>query len=285
MKNCLLVAVFIALSNGLQAQNFAYVLRIYVDLEKYSTIDSAYLKCSYRLTYLPDSLNLERKVTDKQILLIGKAISKYYSQVALDYNQYVKEYVKRNQAYPSSSDGAWTYEVFKNYPPNKETVTDIGTRLMSNYRYEEPLPVFDWKMTGEKQLILSYLCQKATATFRGRDYIAWFTMDIPVDNGPWKFGGLPGLILKVADTKNNFVYECDGLEQLKKKEPIKFYKLDYTKINRRDLDKLYRWYHEDYAAYAKSRGKITMEIDEITKQTKVVEHSSYKAPYNPIELE
>jgi GLPGLI family protein len=140
-------------------------------------------------------------------------------------------------------------------------------------------------MTNEKQVILSYLCQKATATFRGRDYIAWFTMNIPIDNGPWKFGGLPGLILKIMDTKNDFVYECEGLEQLKNKEPIQFYKVNYTKINRRDLDKLYRWYHEDYAAYNKSLGAMTLELDEKTKKPKVVEHSSYKAPYNPIELE
>jgi GLPGLI family protein len=285
MKNCLLVVVFIALSGGLQAQNFISISKRYVDLEKYSTIDSAYLKCAYRLTYLPDSLNLEWEATDKQVLLIGKTISKYYSQLALDYNQYVKKYVKRNEAYPSSSDGSCTYEVFKNYPQDKETVMDIGTSLGGNYRYEEPLPVFEWKITNEKQVILSYLCQKATATFRGRDYIAWFTMDIPIDNGPWKFGGLPGLILKLSDTKNNFVYECDGLEQLKNKEPIRFYKVDYTKLKRRELDKLYRWYHEDRANYRKLRGTITMETDEKTKKTKVVEHSSYKIPYNPIELE
>jgi GLPGLI family protein len=285
MKNWILTIIFIGLYFDLLAQNFDFFSRIYVDLAKYNVLDSAYLKCSYKLAYLTDSLAPDKISTDRQVLLIGKNISKYYSQFALDHNQYIREYVKANKPYPRTKDGVWTYEIFKNYPQTKETVTDIGSVLMNNYLYEEQLSVFDWKISNETQKILSYNCQKATTTFRGRDYVAWFTLDIPVNNGPWKFGGLPGLILKIFDTRNHFVYECDGLEQLKKKEPIVFYRLNYTRINRKDLSKLYRRIHEDMAAYNKSLGIKVMEIDEKTKKVKEVEHSSFKIPYNPIELE
>ena len=101
-----------------------------------------------------------------------------------------------------------------------------------------------------------------------------------------KFEELPGLILKLSDSDNNFVYECQGLEQLKNKEVIKYYKLEYTKISREELDKIYRTFHNDYAAFVVAKtGKGMYIVDFKTKKTTYVEHSPKKIPYNPIELE
>ena len=58
---------------------------------------------------------------------------------------------------------------------------------------------FKWKIHPEKRNIGNYECTKATTEFRGRKYTAWFTNKIPVDYGPWKFHGLPGLILEIYD--------------------------------------------------------------------------------------
>ena len=274
-KWILLIVVISSLSNS-QAQYFNYMSH-YEDLNKYNIIDSAYLKCSYKLTYLKDSLKLNEKSTDLQVLLIGKNISKYYSHYALDYNFFVIEHLKKHDTYPRAKEnGAWSYEVFKNYPQGKETVTDIASILRGNYIYEENSLVFDWKISDEKRTILSYHCQKATVSFRGRDFIAWFAPDIPIPNGPWKFGSLPGLILNLSDSKNNFVYECQGLEQLKQKEPIKFYQIDYTKTNRNDLAKTYQRFHNDMIAYMEFLG-TRVHVSGGSKTLKI--------PYNPIELE
>lgn len=68
------------------------------------------------------------------------------------------------------------------------------------YLTEEPkLPNIKWNVTAEQRKIGSFNCQKATTRFRGRNYTAWFTMDIPISNGPWKLQGLPGLILEAFD--------------------------------------------------------------------------------------
>jgi len=277
MKNWCLLLFFMFMGSNLHAQYFN-LASLYEDLSKYKTIDSAYLKCSYKLTYLKDVLKPNDKSTDLQILLIGKICSKYYSQYALDYNHFIADYLKKgHETYPGIKEkGAWTYELFKNYPQGKETVTDIASMLRGNYIYEEDLPFFDWKIIDEKQLILSYQCQKAIISFRGRDFIAWFAANIPIPNGPWKFGGLPGLILKLSDSENNFVYECQGLEQLKQQEPIKFYQIDYTKTSRNDLAKTYKRFHDDMGAYMETLG-----IRVVTTGSS----KTLKLPYNPIELE
>lgn len=65
---------------------------------------------------------------------------------------------------------------------------------------KEKTPSIKWEITDEMKKIGSYTCQKATTKFRGRDYIAWFTNEIPIQSGPWKLQGLPGLILIAYDT-------------------------------------------------------------------------------------
>ncbi|ASK31033.1 hypothetical protein CEY12_13360 [Chryseobacterium sp. T16E-39] len=65
----------------------------------------------------------------------------------------------------------------------------------------------NWKLTDEKKKLKNISVQKATTNWGGRTWIAWFTSDIPFQEGPFKFHGLPGLIVEVYDTKNNYRFE------------------------------------------------------------------------------
>jgi GLPGLI family protein len=69
---------------------------------------------------------------------------------------------------------------------------------------KESLNLFSWKIERETKTLLGYNCTKATCTFRGRDYVAYFTREIPFKAGPWKFHGLPGVILEVY-TSDDFL--------------------------------------------------------------------------------
>lgn len=73
-----------------------------------------------------------------------------------------------------------------------------------NYKIIEKLPVLKWNIHNESKKISHYNCNKATVSFRGRKYIAWYSLDIPLKNGPYKFHGLPGLILEIYDETNRF---------------------------------------------------------------------------------
>ena len=78
--------------------------------------------------------------------------------------------------------------------------------------YSDTLHQFNWNITSEKKKIEAYNCLKATTIFRGREYIAWFTPEIPLSDGPYKFWGLPGLILEIQDLNNEVFYVMESLE-------------------------------------------------------------------------
>lgn len=65
----------------------------------------------------------------------------------------------------------------------------------------------NWKLTNEKKKVKDLNMQKATTNWGGRNWTAWFTTDIPFQEGPYKFHGLPGLITELYDDKNNYKFE------------------------------------------------------------------------------
>ncbi|QNN40713.1 GLPGLI family protein [Pedobacter roseus] len=100
--------------------------------------------------------------------------------------------------------------VFKDFSRKKLLLSDyVGTKKVI---LKDTLNNFKWKILKEKKKIGSFNCIKAETAFRGRLYEAWYTENIPIQNGPWKFCGLPGLIVMVRDTKSDFVYELTGID-------------------------------------------------------------------------
>lgn len=76
-----------------------------------------------------------------------------------------------------------------------------------SYKIKETIPSMKWILSTKKEdikKINNLLCNKATLNFRGRSYIAWYSSKIPLSFGPWKFNGLPGLILEIYDTENTY---------------------------------------------------------------------------------
>ena len=112
-----------------------------------------------------------------------------------------------------------SYRIYKKR--DKEEIITIdngpleGFDTKTYFQLTENIPPQAWKMSGDTSTVLNYLCQKASATFRGRTYVAWFTLDIPINDGPWKFYGLPGMILKVQDTEGQFCWEVIGLQNVR----------------------------------------------------------------------
>ena len=121
-------------------------------------------------------------------------------------------------------------------------ITDDNIKVMTEfvsdkYSYIDKID-FTWKIMDDTMTILGYPCQKAVTNFRGRQYNAWFTNLIPLSTGPWKFYGLPGLILNIHDTDNYFTFQCSSIYISNGiKEPFSMNDPEYTTTTRERYNK------------------------------------------------
>lgn len=114
----------------------------------------------------------------------------------------------------SSTTDEWniSYLIEKSYPSFKTTwLTNIEETNM----IVEETPVLKWQILPETQKIENYNCQKATTNFGGRIWEAWFSKDLPFPDGPYKFHGLPGLIVKLEDKTKSHQFLLKGSKKLK----------------------------------------------------------------------
>lgn len=77
---------------------------------------------------------------------------------------------------------------------------------MSVLTYKEPVTT-NWTLIDETKVINTMNCKKASVTYKGRNWTAWYSTEIPLPYGPYKFSGLPGLIIKMSDEKNEYDFE------------------------------------------------------------------------------
>ncbi len=89
---------------------------------------------------------------------------------------------------------------------SNENIQFFQLVAMSLLSYKEPI-ISNWKLSDELQTINSFNCKKAEVTFKGRNWIAWYSTEIPFPYGPYKFTGLPGLIIKITDDRGDYDFE------------------------------------------------------------------------------
>ena len=92
--------------------------------------------------------------------------------------------------------------IYRNQKEKK--ITHQAYFLTRYFLIEDSLEQTDWKITNDTLTIGGYSCRKATANVGGSEKTAWFTNEIPINEGPEMYFGLPGLILKV-EAKNKII--------------------------------------------------------------------------------
>jgi len=239
-------------------------------------IDRAHMKCLYRYVYTFDTLKNELR-DDLLILQIGKEVSKCYSYYTFQsdslqrtpdgakvWSELFRRATEKDGIYGDFPHVRMGTYVYKNYPTGQMTITD---RISSQgYRYADSLHAQTWTMGDSTREVLGYTCQQATANFRGRRWTAWFATDIPVSDGPWKLGGLPGLILEAYDEGQQHVFTAVGLERVAD-EPIIFNQKDghnrrFEPTNRLDFLRMERRFLMDSNSFIQMETGIDLLGDE-----------------------
>jgi GLPGLI family protein len=132
------------------------------------------------------------------------------------------------------------------------------TSLVLNYDYcyEETIPVINWNLEPNKDTtIIGHHCLFATAQYCGRHYNAWFAPDIPIKYGPYKFNGLPGLIMKISDYDGFFDWVAVGITTPKRIKNIYFDQAPHVvKTDRSGYRKVFDMQWKDIGTLYRSQG-------------------------------
>ncbi len=227
------------------------------------TIASETMEFVYDYSWCNDTTGMleDNFTSDRMLLQIGpKGLSKFSSYKNLTVDSLLmnlsKEQLTEALMDNKLSNGEFM-TIFKNYPAGRITHTE--KICLDWFRYEEDMPMLEWELTDSTGTVLGYECHQAKCSFRGREWTAYYTEEIPIMDGPWKLQGLPGLIMKASDKDGHYRFECIGIKS-KASRPITMYKVPYISTSRQKYyDTKNRYDINPYAYFeAGGHGHITV---------------------------
>lgn len=289
-KNFIVTFIFVTVcisTNAQWKQSDAYASGMHNTVVRRKAIDTASLRIKY--AWGATDITQDSTYLDCGQLLIGQRMTKYSSWFVEVADSQRVQWAKMNphaQSVPNGTwwmrgkkPGVWSEYQYSNIFIHGDTLNEWAVMPMGQewpQRYEEKWNGQDWTLQGDTASFLGHQCQKAICHWRGRDYIAWFAPDIPIRRGPWKFGGLPGLIMKVHDVDSLYVFEAVAIEN--GNFPIWQYPKDeFMKSSRQKTWKLQKAFNLNYS---KTAGRRRMNPDGT-----IGDLISRPHEYDPLELE
>lgn len=114
-----------------------------------------------------------------------------------------------------------------------------------------------WEFVSGNKDILGYHCQIAKTSFRGRNYTVYYSPELSIKNGPYKFDGLPGLILGVESDDGYFKILAKGIEFTKIDKEIRNIFSDIETISFEKFKESYEnWFQRKTAEVYSEEGTI-----------------------------
>ncbi|NRS91046.1 GLPGLI family protein [Chryseobacterium sp. 16F] len=191
----------------------------------------------YSYKYLPDSTKIDSILTEETILEIFKDHSEFVSNSTVKYDSAMISAAKNNKG-PETvtlTKGNFKNNVYK----SRNLQYSIEFVGIQPYKVVQK-PIVNWKLTNETKTIQKYICQKATLEFGGRIWEAWFTQEIPFQDGPYIFSNLPGLIIEMNDSKKHYSFiltenfKTDNTESyISDKQFFKSYEVSADQFNKK----------------------------------------------------
>lgn len=168
-----------------------------------------------------------------------------------------------------------------------EIFKSIQTMFRENF-FIKVIEKLDWEILPGKSKIANFNVQEAKVNYGDRDWTAWFTTEIPIQDGPYVFKGLPGLIVKISDKQNEYSF---SLTEIKNGSEKIYYRSKGSELNWEQFKKMSENYYSDPFARMKSMGvpikkddgtgnAVSVNMKEETDKLKKI----IKENNNPIEL-
>jgi hypothetical protein len=197
---------------------------------------------------------------------------------------------------------------FKDYKLTSFIIKKKNNNSYQNYEYIGDVNFYkitekagqNWKISDSTKTFGSYPVQKAVTEFGGRNWVAWFTQDIPIPYGPYKFNGLPGLIMELYDSKKEYYFKLVRSEKIPEdykrvtlqNSISRAIPVDYTKLNKLKLelyDNPFKYIMNGRLTLPEGKKLLlddgTVLSKEQLKPAEANERKKLKAFNNPIELD
>ena len=218
-------------------------------------------KFVYEYSFAKDSTKKTDVKKEMLVLDVISSGSKFYSYEKFKSDSLLVIEIEKQQH--SDSDiikfnptykGEITYSITKNYPDFK-TFLHIGLGT-DEYKVLDDRKM-EWKISSDKAKIGEFEAQKAETEMFGRKWIAWFTTEIPIQDGPYKFHGLPGLILKIEDFNQTHSFELKGIS---KNFDHQILKVQEKLLNSKEIPVTYSKYKKMYLELRNDPAKSLREM-------------------------
>jgi GLPGLI family protein len=182
----------------------AFILS-YTCFSQTSTENVPSLWVSYKLEY-KKFLNSDSKLSANTILIVTNqgSLFTFEGMVNLDKIQQTRE-LKVEDVLLNRSP---YYHLIKSYGEEIEHYEAVGN---DSFKFKEKV-YHDWQLVNQDTLINNYSCKKGILNYGGREWIAWYSPEIPTSVGPYKFHGLPGLVMKISDSEGVFNFIVNELK-------------------------------------------------------------------------
>lgn len=253
------------------------------DLE---SIDSTKYRITYEGKWVNNPSIKPYIYTESEMRLdIGNKVTYFY-----DRTKQLKDSLMREKAKTGNFDfsdlpkgGRFPFSYYKNYPATGQS-THIESVGMENYKCTENIEIPNWQLVADSTAdIIGYHCLSAKTKFKGRTWYAWYAEDIPMQEGPWKLCGLPGLILKAYDENREYEFTAIGMSTVKTAEPITIGKEKREEISQEGLRKAKEKFTPSMMLEGLSTKIVAMK-DEHGNDVDIKKFMNKKNVFNPIEL-
>lgn len=286
LRKIIIACSILFFAHNINAQKVSNINGIAQDTVSLQVLDNAKYRVFYALSFSEDTTCVDLKTECQTVLFVGNKYSSF-----LDYNSFRKDSLYNSliksgkdvtsvigQVMPIGRLIRFKPIIIKNYPSKNNCTFQEMITSRANYRYTDSNIKIEWQLSSEEKQIENYICKKATCTYRGRNYIAWYSPDVVLSEGPYVFTGLPGLIFKLYDDKGHYTFSLNGLEQVKGYNPIYLPSDNIVNSTREEVRKIIKNLKDNPARVLQMMGGRAKVSEDVLKKVQ-------PKPYNPIELE
>lgn len=276
MKN--LIPIFLLISQVIFAQNQRFI---------------------YEYKFIQDSTNRQDSKSELLVLDLNNSGSKFYSYEKYRADSVMYAELQKQVAAQSNNivvnntyKGSIRYLVEKSYPDFKTFIyNSVGG---DDYKISDDRKI-NWKILPETETVGTFRTQKAETEMYGRKWTAWFAPEIPVQDGPYKFYGLPGLIVKIQDKTESHIFELKGVRKevaqtntSSREKAVEITQAQYKKLfweNRKDPAKSLRLIISENPTFKVMKNGVEVSGEQMLREREKTAKENQKKFNNALELD